>query len=230
MSDNVYKYNKRRPSIVSSTGSDEPVIVLHPYNPTFLWVFAGLFAGLISTLALFAFLSRPDVSGNYRSGLLLSPSTAGLNSNSLAGDVEFIKGEMDLLITGAMESKIQQLEASLTSGIVSRRDLATLQELKESLNILKAYSVRNAAMAAGLLGVADRTGGSMQTQASLYSDKLLREVSNIRNLLYIGIISWGGVILIIGGAWLRGYYRFRQIQCEQLFRHRLLDKPKTGYD
>ncbi len=228
MSDNVYKYNKSGSSIVSSTGSHESIIVLRSYNPTHFWLFVVLIVGLVCISAQIVFLYRSEAPGNYRSGLWLSSSAVSLNSNSVVRDIEFIKGQMNLLITGAMESKIQQLEQSLKSGIISRGDLATLQDLKENLNTLKAYSVRNASTAAGLLGGADRTQGPMQAQTLLYSDKLLEEISNIKNLFYISIISWSGVILIIGGTWLRGYYRFRQIQCEQLFRRQLLDKSKIG--
>ncbi|MGH8553218.1 MAG: hypothetical protein ACRERS_07975, partial [Methylococcales bacterium] len=66
--------------------------------------------------------------------------------------------------------------------------------------------------------------------ASLGSDRVLQEISNIRKMFYISIISWGGLIVVIAGTWLRSHYRFRQIKSERPLCQPLLDKPKTGFN
>ncbi|MGH8477513.1 MAG: hypothetical protein ACRER2_17405 [Methylococcales bacterium] len=192
---------------------------MRPHLPAFIGAIAILIIALTSTAVLFVFLFRSEFPGNLQSGFLSSPS------NFVLRDVELIKGQMNLLITGSMESKFAQLETSLKSGIISRRDLATLQELKENLAVLKAYSVQNASTAATLPATP-----TVPVPASLGSDRVLQEISNIRKMFYISIISWGGLIVVIAGTWLRSHYRFRQIKSERPLCQPLLDKPKTGFN
>jgi hypothetical protein len=228
MSDNVYKDNKNRFSIMSSAGSGDTVIVLRQPRSPYFWVFAVLVGGLVTSLLFYVFLSLPRSGSNSNSNS--NSKASNLNSAALlAKDVEFLKGQMNILITGAMESKIQQLEESIQSGILSGTELGTVQALKEDLKALKAYSVQNASMTLGLAGDADNRGAQSPSRASLYSDELLQEVSKIKSLFYISIASWGVAIVIFGGTWARGYYRLRQIQSERLYRHQLLEKPKTLY-
>ncbi len=194
-------------------------------NPSHLWVFGVLFAGLVSTLILFIGLSFPEQG--------INPRTEGdpeLNRNStmLARDMEFLKGQMNVLITGAMESKIQQLEISLQNGIVSSTDLTTVKELKEDLKALKAYSLQNASTTFSLLGNSGNLRAESYPDASLYSDELLRQISTMKNLFFVSIASWGVAIVIFGATWLRGYYRFRQIRTERPVPPQLLGKPKPG--
>ncbi|MCI0654900.1 MAG: hypothetical protein L0Y38_04430 [Methylococcaceae bacterium] len=226
MLDNHYKDNNRS-SILSSTGSDESVIILHPRKTAYLWVLAVLVGGLLFSLLLYAVLFSSEWSGNRHSGLS-SAARTNVNSIALVRDVEFLKGQMNILITGAMESKIKQLEGSLRSGIISATDLTTVRELKEDLKVLKAYSLQNASTTFGLLDGSEKIGASVHAGASLYSDELLHEIGQVKNLFYISIASWGVAIVLFAGTWLRSYYQLRQIQSERMFRHQMLGKPKTG--
>lgn len=223
MADNQYQYNRNLPLIGSSTESCAAVIVVRIYKPLYLWMFAVSVIGLICTLVLFVFLPRLETAGHYRFGA--RPSSApNFDSNSLVSDVELLKGRMNHLITGTMETKIHKLEQSLKSGIISRNDLTTIQELREDLQVLKAHSLRNASTTLQV----DQRGARINAQTALHSQRLLNEFSKIKNLFYISIASWGGLILIIGGAWLRGYYRLGQIQNERLVGSPMLEKPQTG--
>ena len=222
MSDNVYKNKNNGVAIRPSVELDEPLIVLGPQNRRYFWVFAVLFAGLLCSMGLFVYLMLSE------SGVGRQPVVSGMSSAALARDVEMLKRRTNLLITGAMESKIGQLEHSLQSGIISHADLVTIQELKEDLNALKSYSSQNGTATFGLLNGLEKMGGPFQTGASLYSDEILHEISNIKNLFYISIASWGVAIVVFGGTWLRGYFHLRQIQNERTFRHRMLEKPKAG--
>ncbi|MGH8548026.1 MAG: hypothetical protein ACRERU_05400 [Methylococcales bacterium] len=223
----MYKDNKNSSSILSPAGSDESVIVLYPRNTQYWWMFAMLFGGLLATLVLYVLLSLSQPGGNPHSGVS-SAVASNVNSAALVRDVEFLKRQMNILITGAMESKIQQLEVSLQRGIISASDLTTVRELKEELKVLKAYSLEDAATTFGLLNGSEKIAGPMYGGASPYSDQMLEEVSQIKNLFYFSIASWGVAILLFAGAGLAGFFRLRQLQSERLFRHPMLGKPKTG--
>jgi hypothetical protein len=227
MLDNVYKNNKNGSSVVTSAGTGESVIVLRPQPGPYWWVFAVLVTGLLATLVLYFFLSLSK-SGADRYSHVLSGSSSNVHSATLVRDIESLKGQMNILITGAMETKIQQLEESLQSGIISAADLGTIRELKEDLKALRAYSVQKASTTFGLTIGSENPGGQTAVGLSQYSEELLNEVSKMKNLFYISIASWGVAIVIFGGTWLRGYYRLKQVRCERLFHHQLLEKPKTG--
>lgn len=225
MSDSETQYNQNWPAIEYSPESGKVVIILRPHHPAYMPGFWLLVIGLICAVLLLVFLSGSETFGNYR-WLSSAPYS---DANSLVSDVELLKGQMNYLITGTMESKIQRLEQNLKSGIISRKDLATLQELKEDLKVLEVHSPKNPAMASGLSNGIAGTKSPTHAQAALYSERLLKEISQVRNLFFISIASCGGVILIIGGAWLRGYYRPGRIQCERCFRRPMLEKPESGY-
>ncbi|MGR9105710.1 MAG: hypothetical protein ACU843_02165 [Gammaproteobacteria bacterium] len=201
------------------------MIVQPARNSLIAWVFAALVTGLLVTLVLYLY-SSPQRSISYRPASVAATNAVPA-SRTLVDDVELLKGQMSVLLSGAMESKIENLERSLRSGIISRTDLATVQELKEDLQNVKAYSLRNAATTLGLLNQSAAMAGRMQPAASLYSDELLQEISNMKNLFYVSIASWGIAIVIFGGTWMRGYCRLKQIQNERLFRLQTLGKPET---
>jgi hypothetical protein len=227
MLENGYKYNKNRSTIRLPDGADETVVILRPRNAPYLWGVAALLGGLLLSLFAYALLSVSEPAGNQPSGLSSAAPNGG--STELVRDVELLKGQMSVLITGAMESKIRRLEGSLQSGMISATDLTTLRELKEDLKVLKTYSLQNAATTFGLFEGAGKITGPVHAGAALYPDELLHEISNIKNFFYISIASWGIAIVLFAGAWLTGFYRFRQLQSERLFRQQMLGKPKTGY-
>lgn len=200
-------------------------------NAFFLWMFALLVAGLFCILALFVLLPLSGDAGEINSAVPLPPVSEGY-STALRRDVELLKGQMNVLIAGAMETKIQRLESSLQSGIISATDLETIQELKESLKALKVYSIQNASATAGLQNDTEKAARATQpthARALLYSDEVTHEIASIRNLVYVSIASWGFAIVVFGGVWLRGFYRLRRIQSEQWFRHQMLEKPKSRH-
>lgn len=210
---------------MSSTGPEESVIVLYPRTRVHLGIVAVLAGGLLLSLAFYAFLSFSEDRGD-RQSARLSAIQPMLDSTALQKDVELLKGQMNILITGAMETKIRRLEQGLKSGVISRTDLATVQELKEDLKVLKAYSVQNASMTFGSADGSEKREGPMHAEAALYSDELLHEISRIRALFYISIASWGFAIVLFAGNWFTSYHRLRQIRSEGFVRRQMLGKPK----
>ena len=99
--DNVDKYNKNKSSIVSSSGLGGPVLIPRTKNAVFLWVFVLLVAGLLCTAILYVMLPLSGSAGNINSAVLLSSESKGY-STALGRDVELLKGQMNVLITGAI--------------------------------------------------------------------------------------------------------------------------------
>ena len=132
---------------------------------------------------------------------------------------------MDTLVTGSMENKISRLEKSLSGGVIRKSDLDTIKELKTDLQILKTYSeqtsISSLAMTAG--------GGKniLGTSAAIgYPDELLQEISNMKNLFYLSIVSCGFLVVVVSGAWLYSSARLKQLRGTPIYRQTLLDKPK----
>lgn len=228
--DNVDKYNKNKSFIVSSSELGKSVIFPPARGSAFLWGFALLCIALVLSVILtflLPLLDRPrDISVRFPSS---TPQASTERNSTLRQDVELLKGQMNVLITGAMESKIQHLEKSLQSGIITTADLQLVREVKEDLKTLKAFSARNASTNLSLIAGTEKVPNQPDSLATLYTEDVLHEISNLRTLLYISIASCGFAILVLGGAWLRSFYRLKQIQNDQWFGYQMLEKPKSRH-
>lgn len=152
-------------------------------------------------------------------------STDWSKSPEVYQKVEMLKGKMDTLVTGSMENKISRLEKSLSGGVIRKSDLETIQELKTDLQILKTYSehtsISSMAMTAGSGKYIFGTGSTIS-----YPDELLQEISNMKNLFYLSIVSCGFLVVVVSGAWLYSSARLKQLRGTTIYRQTLLEKPK----
>ena len=139
--------------------------------------------------------------------------------------VEMLKGKMDTLVTGSMENKINRLENNLSSGVIRKSDLVTIQELKTDLQILKTYSEQNSISSLAMTGGKRGTRGLSASNMISYPDELLQEISNMKNLFYLSIASCGFLVVVVSGAWLYSSARLKQIRGTTIYRQTLLDKP-----
>ncbi len=139
--------------------------------------------------------------------------------------VEMLKGKMDTLVTGSMENKINRLENNLSSGVIRKSDLETIQELKTDLQILKTYSEQNSISSLAMTG-GKHNSRSLSAGAMIsYPDELLQEISNMKNLFYLSIASCGFLVVVVSGAWLYSSARLKQLRGTMIYRQTLLNKP-----
>ncbi|MCS5564910.1 MAG: hypothetical protein NZ729_01350 [Methylococcales bacterium] len=213
------------PEVVSSA-LEHDFVQRRPRKMGWFWAFLLLSGGSFLTISFLLLVQQQALpeQGN----LARLPSAGqGVYSSSLSRDVELLKGQMNVLITAKLETKIQQLETSLKSGVISPEDLETIQALREDLKILRAYSQQNAATALALFSNSSGLGETVTGSTAVYFDPLMHEFLGLKNYFYIGMASWGVALMIFGGVWLRGHYRLRQIQGDRWNQYEILEKSKS---
>jgi len=111
-----------------------------------------------------------------------------LQNPVLSTEINALKGQLVGLISGSIESKLRVLEKSIQSGQVNT-SLGTIQDLKNDVKVLQAYSVPKK-------NVSDHQ----------VNEVLLKEVSQLKRLIYFTLTSCGLMIAAVGGFWVRRYY------------------------
>ncbi len=109
----------------------------------------------------------------------------------LSSEINILKGQLVGLISGSIESKLRTLEASIREGSV-KSSLGTLHDLRNDVKVLQTYSAPSPIKA------------QIKNQID---DKLLKEVSQLKSLIYLTLTSCGLMIAAIGGFWIRNQYR-----------------------
>ena len=119
----------------------------------------------------------------------------------LSAEINSLKAQLVGLVSGSIESKLRTLEASIRSGKITSADLGTIQDLQNDVRVLKTYSETGA-------GRLIATNNSLTTQnGSIASEKLMEEVTQLKNLIYISLASCGLMLAAIGGIWLQNRIR-----------------------
>jgi hypothetical protein len=109
---------------------------------------------------------------------------------ALSAEINTLKGQMFGLVSGSIESKLRSLEDNIRSGSVGD-SLDTLQDLKSQVKILSAYTQETPAKA----------------EQAVVDQRVIKELSELKSLIYLTFVSCGLMIAALAGAWLRHRYR-----------------------
>lgn len=127
--------------------------------------------------------------------LLTSYQTAQLDADYkarehpvLSAEIDALKGQMIGLVSGSIESKLRTLEQSVKLGSVTY-SLGTIEDLKSDVKVLRAY-----------------TETTKHVQPDSSNAELLKEMSHLKNLIYLTVASCGLMLAAIGGVWFRKHY------------------------
>jgi len=128
---------------------------------------------------------------------LKAKNDSSLNINALqnpvlSSEINILKGQLVGLVSGSIESKLRALERSVQTGSVSD-SLGTIQDLKNDVKVLQAYSVP----------------GKVKLNSELESSgnqALLQEVSQLKRLIYLTVASCGLMLAAIAGFWVRRHF------------------------
>lgn len=115
-------------------------------------------------------------------------ATESLKNPVLTAEIDSLKGQLVGLVSGSIESKLNSLEKSipLESGMSA---LDTIHSLKEDIKVLRTYS----------------SPLEQKKQQEAAANKLLvKEVSHLKNLIYITLGSCGLMFAALAGIWVRG--------------------------
>lgn len=106
-------------------------------------------------------------------------------------EVKNLKGQFVGVISGSIESKLTMLENSIRAGSINA-SLGAVQDLRNDLEVLKGFSGSEV---------------NRQFENSKPNDHVLKEVSQLRTLLYMILISCGLMFTAVCGFWIRGKVR-----------------------
>ena len=117
------------------------------------------------------------------------PASYAVQNPVISAEINALKGQLVGLVSGSIESKLRTLEESIRMGKVNS-SLGTIQDLKNDVKVLQSYSVP------------EKTSGQGQM-----SQAVIKEISRLKNLIYLTLTSCGLMIAAIGGIWVRNRYR-----------------------
>lgn len=110
-------------------------------------------------------------------------------SNGLSTEITALKGQMFSLVSGSIDGKIKSLETNLRRGSITD-SLESLEALKTDVKILTTYQ-QNSVIAE-------------QTEVE---KNVIKELSDLKSLIYLTFVSCGLMIAALAGVWLRYQHR-----------------------
>lgn len=113
--------------------------------------------------------------------------TESLKNPVLTAEIDSLKGQLVGLVSGSIESKLAALEKSIKLGSVLG-SLETVRSLKEDVKVLRTYS--------------DPLEQKKQQEAAA-NKILVKEVSHLKNLIYITLGSCGLMFAALAGIWIK---------------------------
>jgi len=190
------------------------------------WI-AGLLLVLCMAITLFSILTKPNQLGQYRA----KPAAKGsiVKDPVLYRQVDLLRRQSNVLLTGSIETKLRLIESSLRRGKVRAADLEMLQSLKEELKLLNnsSHLDSSGALAGQPPSVVRRTGRGSAHRIN--NEQMLTEMAYMKNLLYVSIASCGLLFVSVGGLWLHSSARLRQLDAKISGSRILLEKPHIDH-
>jgi len=167
-----------------------------------------LASSLMVVVFLLGFLLLPadDVLDRFKvDSSAVSITTTAVENPVLSAEINTLKGQLVGLISGSIESKLRILETTIKSGSLND-SLGTIRDLRNDVDILRAYSVPE-----------KKPADSQLNQA------LMEEVSQLKSLIYLTLSSCGLMVAAVAGFWVRNRYRLSHLEimrAEEISKHK----------
>lgn len=113
-----------------------------------------------------------------------------LQNPAISAEINTLKGQLFGLVSGSIESKLRSLEENIKRGSVAD-SLNTIQDLKSDVKVLSTYTHAPQA----------------KVQDDAVNQQLIKEMTELKDLVYLTFISCGLMIAAVAGVWLRHRYR-----------------------
>lgn len=182
------------PEVVNSKGRE--VVLLHDIPQHQGLVKANRYLLMLVMALMFmvftlGFLVLPDYDlvDQVKNRQRFSSATHAVQNPALSDEINALKSQLVGLISGSIESKLRILEESIRLGSVST-SLGTIQDLKNDVRILRSYS--------------EPPVKEGERQAN---ERLIAELSHLKNLIYLTFASCGLMIAAIACFWLKNRFR-----------------------
>jgi len=150
----------------------------------------------------FLLLPADDVLDNFKVEQKVIPEVYAIQNPALTAEINTLKGQLVGLVSGSIESKLRTLEQSIRMGQMNT-SLGMIQDLKNDVRVLRSYSEP------------ERKQGQYPA-----NEALLKEVSQLKTLIYLTLTSCGLMIAAIGGIWVKNHYRLSHTASIQLGKHK----------
>lgn len=176
------------------------VVVLQAVQPHHALVKANRFLlmlvfALIAIVFVLGFVLLPRQNFLEEIGRQQTAAAYATQNPVLSAEINTLKGQMFGLVSGSIESKLRSLEDNIRRGSVSD-SLDTLQDLKSQVKILSSYTQETPAKA----------------EQAVVDQRVIKELSELKSLIYLTFVSCGLMIAALAGAWLRHRYRLTHQQ------------------
>lgn len=128
-------------------------------------------------------------------------------------DIETLKKQFGLFVTGSVEGKLNFIEQKIRSGNINPNDAIYVQELKNDLKFLKSYTFNTTFNREnqGFLPGFGLAGAEIGQRRIDFEGSVLKEITWLQNIIYAGLVSFGLFVTAIGGVLLQTHYRIKRL-------------------
>ncbi|KJV07335.1 hypothetical protein [Methylocucumis oryzae] len=159
-----------------------------------------IFLMFVIVLAGVLWLPSSNFLGDYKK-ITADDINSTQTNNNVSSDVDALKGQVVGLISGSIENKLNTLEQSLRTGTLTN-SLGELEAIKTDVKMLRAYSVPT------------------QANKANSNEQIMREMSQLKRLIYLTIASCALLFAAITGIWLRHLKKLPSKQSVVRYLHR----------
>ncbi|MDD2760702.1 MAG: hypothetical protein PHH11_10470 [Methylomonas sp.] len=149
-----------------------------------------VFALMVAVFAMGLILLPRQTALNQIQANQAATAAYALQNPAISAEINTLKGQLFGLVSGSIESKLRSLEENIKRGSLAE-SLNTIQDLKSDVKVLGAYT----------------TGPQVGVQGEAVNQQMIKELSELKDLVYLTFISCGLMIAAVAGIWLRNRYR-----------------------
>ncbi len=191
----------KKPKLIVAKKQRDIVVLQNSTSHHYGMVKANRFVILLaSTLMVLVFvmgfflIPNNDARDNFKANNEENVVVNAIKNPVLTSEIDSLKGQLVGLLSGSIENKLSTLEQSIRTGKTSV-SLSAVQGLRSDLRDLKKYSGSSV------------KGKEIKNQVN---EQVLKEVSQLKNLIYLTLTSCGLMIAAIGGFWMRKHYHIQR--------------------
>lgn len=161
----------------------------------------------MSVIALVVFigieLSKP-IGGilNQYERILAAEASGMERLPQLRKQIETLEKQMASLSSSSLENRLNTIEKAINTGDLSVEEIATLQQLKSDLQILKTYMFEDPEDLVKLKTLQRDYSELLSNQSAFMKEAdIMREISFLQNMFYTMLGLFGILVSLVGGSW-----------------------------
>ncbi|HAS8403095.1 MULTISPECIES: hypothetical protein [Vibrio] len=120
----------------------------------------------------------------------------------LRKQIETLEKQMASLSSSSLENRLNTIEKAINTGDLSVEEIATLQQLKSDLQILKTYMFEDPEDLVKLKTLQRDYSELLSNQRAFMKEAdIMREISFLQNMFYTMLGLFGILVSLVGGSW-----------------------------